>query len=102
MFNPGFNKPQGIDYSYWDLADDRCPFFAYGGPEKYANETEHLEINHVSEKVNLLAAKLMRRYGRDSWQAVQSFVVRMISQSGDEHALTVLEEHLGQVANGCG
>ncbi len=72
----GFVAPSGVPMGYWDLADDRMPFCAYGGPERYAEGSEPGD-----KSINIMAARLMVQEGRDKWQMVQAAVVRMLRHS---------------------
>lgn len=71
-----FDEPLGIPYEFYDLADSRGPFFAYGGPENYADG-----FKGCPPDVNLMAARLMVREGKDRWQLVQAGVVRALRYS---------------------
>ncbi len=68
-----FREPKGVPMEYWDLADERGPFFAYGGPVAYWRQIK--DCKGKDRDLNWHVAKAMAATTPDKWRQMQVVAV---------------------------
>ena len=80
-----FREPHGVEMAFWDMADERGAFFAYGGPVNYWGQVK--DCTGRERDLNWYAARTLAALPPQNWQSIQAVIVMVLRHEGPYAAI---------------